>query len=447
MAQTLADGRGRPEMGVWYMTTLLSLSILVSYLDRGIIAVLVPHLKQAFALDDVRISMLQGFSFSVPFALASLPVGRLVDRYNRRNIIIAGILFWSVSTMMCGLAGSYWQLFAARSGIGIGEACLMPAAYSLVADSFRSGQRGRALSILSVATAVGGGTSKVLGGALLTLWHGTDVVHLPLLGPVEMWRAVFLVTGLPGFFVALLMLLMREPRRIAPAATQAGVGDFAAHVLRHWRLFVPLYLAFAAVFFFSYGSVLWSPTVLSRIYGYPPGTAGMTSGTIQLACSIVGTIVAGVVGDMLINRDARHGRLRVWLLGLVPVLAAALFLALPGAHFYMTGFALTILATGLLTGVSYPALYDVVSPGMRGRSLAVYLFLANVFGIGGGSFGIALITAHLFADEQALNRSVAIAVGGAAVFSALMILIALRRYERVRLEFQEEIALAVTGRH
>lgn len=447
MAQMPAGGQGRPEMGVWYMTTLLSLSILVSYLDRGIIAVLVPHLKHAFALDDVRISMLQGFSFSVPFALASLPVGRLVDRYNRRNIIIAGIVFWSVSTMLCGLAGSYWQLFAARSGIGIGEACLMPAAYSLVADSFRSGQRGRALSILSIATAAGGGISKVLGGALLTLWRGSDTIDLPLVGPVEMWRAVFLVTGLPGFLVALLMLLMREPHRLAPVAAQAGISDFAAHVLRHWRLFVPLYLAFASVFFFSYGSVLWSPTVLSRIYGYPPGTAGMTSGTIQLACSIFGAIVAGVVGDMLINRDARHGRLRIWLVGLIPVLAAALFFALPSAPFYLTGFALTILTTGLLTGISYPALYDVVSPSMRGRSLAVYLFLANVFGIGGGSFGIALITDHLFADEHALNRSVAIAVGGAAVFSALMIVIALRRYEAVRLEFQEENALAVVSRH
>jgi len=440
LERRLATGRESRASGIGYMIALLALSIIVSYLDRGVIAVLVPNLKRTFGLNDIEVSLLQGISFSLPFAIASLPVGRLVDRFNRRNIIVVGIVTWSVSTMMCGLAPSFWQLYAARAGIGIGEACLLPAAYSMVADSFKAEWRGRAMSILTVATAVGGGSSALLGGALLTLWNGAEVVHLPLVGAVETWRAVFLVAGTPGFPVALLMLAVREPRRNAPAAQQAEVSDFAGHALRNWRLFVPLYLAFSSIFFLSYAVALWSPSVLSRIYGFAAGTAGMASGSLQLGGSITGSILAGLIGDMLITRGSKYGRLRLWIIGLVPALLAALFLALPAAYFYLIGVGLAIFASGLLTAVSYPALYDAVAPSMRGRSLAVYLFLGNVLGFGGGTLGVALITEHVFANEMSINCSVALAVGGATFVAILMTIIMLRRYENARLVHQQENA-------
>jgi len=444
LEQRVASRRDMAAVDLWYMTTLLTLSIIVSYVDRGVIAVLVPYLKAAFGLTDVEVSLLQGISFSLPFAVASLPVGRLVDRFNRRNIIIAGIVIWSASTIICGLAGSFWQLFAARAGIGIGEACLMPAAYSMVADSFKADRRGRAMSILTVAAALGGGAAKLLGGALLTLWSGTAMVHLPLAGAVETWRAVFLVTGMPGFIVALLMIAVKEPRRNTHIVQQAGGGGFAGHAVRNWRLFVPLYLAFSSIFFLSYAVALWSPTVLSRIYGFAPGTAGMASGSLQLGGSITGSILAGLIGDMLIKRNSRYGRLPLWIIGLAPALLAAPLLALPAAHFYLIGVGLAIFAVGLLTGVSYPALYDAVAPSMRGRSMAVYLFLANVVGFGGGTLGVALITEHLFANEMRVNYSVALAVGGATSVAILMTIIMLRRYESARLMHQNENAATIT---
>jgi len=203
---------------IWYMVILLCVAIIVSYLDRGVIAVLVPFLKAEFQLSDIEIGLLQGISFSLFFAVASLPVGRMVDHLNRRNIIIAGILIWSISTMMCGIAASFWQLFIARAGVGIGEAFLLPAAYSMVADSFTAARRGRAMSILTIATSIGGGSSALLGGILLTVWSGADLIPLPFFGPVATWRAVFLVAGTPGFIVVMFMLAMREPRRAVRAA-------------------------------------------------------------------------------------------------------------------------------------------------------------------------------------------------------------------------------------
>jgi len=436
------------SLALWYMMALLALAIIVSYLDRGVIAVLVPSLKRDFGLSDVDVSLVQGIAFSLPFALASLPVGRFVDHYSRRNIIVAGIVVWSLATMLCGTSASYWQLFAARAGIGIGEACLQPAAYSMIADSFRAERRGRAMSMLTVATSIGGGASALLGGALLTLWSGSETVVLPLAGEVATWRAVFLVVGLPGFVVALLMLFVREPARQAQSTTAPAAprtGDFAGHLRRNWRLFVPLYLAFSMVFFFSYAVGLWSPTVLARTYGYSAGSAGMTAGSFQLVGSISGALLAGVFGDIMIARDARYGRLRVWMYGLLPALVAGVFLALPGARFYVVGIGLAIFASGLLTAASFATLYDAVPPNMRGRSLAVYLFLGNVLGFGGGTFGVALITEHVLSDPRQINYAVAMAVGGASLVATVMGFAMRGRYEDARLTYQQDNAGATTA--
>jgi MFS family permease len=284
------------------------------------------------------------------------------------------------------------------------------------------------------------------------VWSGSDTVLLPLAGSVATWRAVFLVAGLPGFAVALLLLFVREPARQAArtAPTAARTGDFAGHLRRNWRLFVPLYLGFSLVFFFSYAVALWSPTVLARTYGYTPGHAGVTAGSFQLVGSVAGALLAGVFGDILVARDARYGRLRVWLVGLVPALAAAVFLALPGARFYVVGICLAIFASGLLTAASFATLYDAVAPNMRGRSLAVYLFLGNVLGLGGGAFGVAMITEHVLGEARLINYAVAIAVGAAAVVATLMGFLMRERYEDARLTYRQENAgatVAAPGKH
>lgn len=440
MTEQLAGERPMRAAGLWYMVTLLSLAVIVSYLDRGVIAVLVPYLKRDFGISDVAISLLQGYAFSIPFAFASLPVGRMVDFLNRRNVILSGILIWSCSTISCGLATSYWQLFAARAGIGIGEACLLPAAYSMVADSFRSEKRGRAMSILTGATGLGGGSAALAGGALLTIWGAGEYADLPLFGQVATWRAVFIAAGTPGFVVALFLLPVREPRRHVPTAQKAQASDFAGHIARNWRLFTPLYIGGCAMFFSAYAVTVWGPATLARVYGLAPGTAGMLAGAMSLAGSLTGNALAGLLGDRMVARNARYGRLRVWALGLVPSIAAGLLLAGPTVRFFEIGIAVAIFASGILTAVSYPALYDVLPTSMRGRSLAFYMFLANIVGFGGGALGVALITSKVFGDEMKVNYSVALAVGGAALILVLMTFIMRKRYEEARLVHLHENA-------
>jgi len=117
------------EIDGWYLVFVICCATILSYMDRGIVNVLVPDIKHSLSLSEVQVSIIQGFSFSVSFALAGLLIGALVDRFDRRVIIVGGIACWSLMTVVCGMAQNFWQLFAARAGVGIGEACLLPAAY------------------------------------------------------------------------------------------------------------------------------------------------------------------------------------------------------------------------------------------------------------------------------------------------------------------------------
>lgn len=424
----------------WALAFTLALAVVVSYLDRGIISVLVPSLKVSLGFNDTQVSLLQGISFSLFFAIASLPLGALVDRVNRRNIIILGITIWSAMTMLCGTAGSFWELFAYRAGVGIGEACLMPAAYSMIADSFQSAQRGRPMSILTIAATLGGASSTVVGGALLTLWSNSAQVTLPIAGSVEAWRAVFLIAGIPGLALLPVLLAIREPQRTLlpvpgePAAGAAHDGrSFAAFFLAEWRLLIPMYLAFASVFFLSYAIVLWSPTVLVRTYGYAPGHAGLTTGPVQMAGSFIGALSAGVLGDRMVGRGMRYGRLRLWGPGLAACALAVALLLTPYVVVHLIGLFIVIVASGLLLATSYPALYDAIPASMKGRSVAAYLFVANIIGLGGGSAAVGLLTDHVYRSDALVNRSVATAAGIGVALSAAMALLARSRYEAARL--------------
>jgi len=182
--------------------------------------------------------------------------------------------------------------------------------------------------------------------------------------------------------------------------------------------------------------------VMNSAFGLDPILSGLLFTPVFF---VLGAVVYRVYYESFERRGEESLRGLVFFFGLLFIMEVSLSLAF-GVDYRLVETAYTSKSIDL-GGVGIAFRYLVPCAVGLAMTLALYLFLANVFGIGGGSFGIALITDHLFADEQALNRSVAIAVGGAAVFSALMILIALRRYERVRLEFQEENALAVTGRH
>ena len=187
-----------------------------------IIGLLVDSIKADLGISDTQISLLQGLAFALFFTIAAIPLGRLIDRVHRPRAVSAGIAVWSAMTVACGFATSFAGLFVARMGVGVGEAVLSPAAYSMISDSFDRRRLGLAMGVFGLGSAIGAGLAFMIGGAVVSLVAGADSVSMPLIGEVRPWQFAFIVAGLPGFLVSLLFLLIRDPSH-AIGARAAGV--------------------------------------------------------------------------------------------------------------------------------------------------------------------------------------------------------------------------------
>jgi len=423
-AAPVSSGHSR---GRWYIVTILALATLLSYLDRGVIAVVVPSLKADLNLSDLQISLLQGISFSLFFALAGIPMGTLADRVNRRNLIVVGLVLWSLMTILCGFASNFTMLFITRMGVGIGEAALIPAAASMIADLFAPSQRGRPMSAIVAAQSLGGAGASVLGGMLLVYLASTSPISLPFIGEAADWRTTFIAFGLPGPIVALLLASIKEPERTQIRGRREG--NFLRFLGSHRFLFFCVYLSFAANFVIAYATALWSPTVLSRVYGLTPGQAGIAFGLTMIIANITGSTLGGVIGDRLASRTIPAARFRLSIAAAPLAMIGGLIMVLaPSAAFFLGGFAFAGFAAGVLIGSSYPLLYDVVPGTMRGQAAAVYMIVGNIIGLGGGPLAVALLTQLIFKDQMAAGMSVGLVVLASGATSLMLLLLAGRAY-------------------
>jgi MFS family permease len=417
----------------WYVVFVLVAAAILSYLDRGVVNILVPDLRRSLGLTEVQVSVIQGFAFSLFFALGGLLIGALTDRLNRKLIVICGVLGWSAMTVLCGLAQNFEQLFAARAGVGIGEACLSPAAYSVICDLFSPERRGRPMSFMTMAASIGGAASSLLGGLILKLLGGSGNVWVPLLGMIEAWRVTFILVGAPGVLMTLLVLTIREPARSTLANDEAHGDSYTQFILRNWRVFVPLKLMIALTFSISYVVTAWVPTALIRSFGFSAANAGITLGLSMVPSSALGALAGGVLGDWMAQRGRPYGRLRAWLGGTTPVLAGAGLMAWGSEHMFLVGMLMVLITGGVFASLSYPALYDVTPRQFRGRAISVVLLLASVVGMGGSITTVAILTEHVFHDDMMVRTSMAIVAAAVGAIAPLLVLLQLKPYEQMRL--------------
>jgi MFS family permease len=186
---------------------------MLSFMDRQILSLLVGPIKRDLFISDTRVGLLQGLASALFYTLAGLPIGRLVDTRNRRNLVIAGVMVWSAFTCACSVARSYWSLFLVRIGVGVGEAALNPSAFSLIADYFPRERLGTAMSVFYLGALIGSGLAFAVGGMIVEATTRIGVVDLPVVGAVASWRLTFLVVGVPGILFGLLVATVREPAR------------------------------------------------------------------------------------------------------------------------------------------------------------------------------------------------------------------------------------------
>ena len=265
----------------WYVIFVLLLAQAFSFLDRMIMGLLVGPIRESFSISDTQYSLLAGLAFSLFYALMGLPLARIADSRNRRNLITWGIAVWSLMTALCGMAKNFWTLFLARVGVGVGEAALGPAAYSMITDYFPRDRPWRA-PCRSTCSALRWVLvfAYMLGGAVVAYVQTLDVLELPLLGEVEGWQLTFFIVGIPGLLVALLMrLTVDEPPR-GDAATDHSIpiAEVLGYVWQRRRAYASHIFGISIFIMVVYALNLWGPTYFIRTFGFSIAEAGWTFG-------------------------------------------------------------------------------------------------------------------------------------------------------------------------
>jgi len=415
----------------WYTVSILFIAYTFSFADRFILSLLIEPIKQDLNLSDTRISLLHGFAFAIFYTVMGIPIGRLADKYNRRTIVVWGIAVWSLMTAVCGIARGYWQLFAARVGVGVGEATLSPAAYSMIADLFPPQKLGKALSVYTTGAFVGAGLAFIIGGTAIAAITTSPDITLPIVGTIRSWQAAFFVVGLPGLIVAALMYTVKEPvRRIKESERETqNTAEATAYVRSRWRVFGPHYIGFALLGVVSNGITAWTPAFLSRSFDLSVGESGPAVGVLILIFCTAGIIVGGWLTDYLVRKGHSDGALRTGILagiGCIPFAAVMPFLT--SLQWVLVTYAPMLFFASFGFGAAAAAIQQVTPNRMRGLVSAFYLFFLNLIGIGLGPTITALITDYVFGNDQALGYSIALMATTSGLLAAVFLWLGLKPF-------------------
>jgi MFS family permease len=355
-----------------YITFVLALVAMLSSADRNILSVLLVPIQNDLGVNDTAMGVLSGLAFTLVYATVALPMARIADRGNRRNLMAAAVTFWSAMTFLCGFANSFVTLLLTRMGVAAGEAAAQPAQASMIGDLF-SKRRGTAFGFITVGTLVGLSVGAFVAGTVNDLYG---------------WKVAFMVLGAPGLIVALLLLFtVREPARIEHAGTASDAPLSWRDTLKYLTTVRSLRGLLVGQIFLGVafnGYLTWLPAFLMRVHGMTTSQMSFWYGTAIGVGAIFANIIGGYVSDLLAARGSRY---RLYLMGgmmlvSAPIVVGAVFAnALPLVIAMMILYSFCaggVTAVGLATGV------EMVRPRTRGFTIAALNFCVLVLGGGLG---------------------------------------------------------------
>jgi predicted MFS family arabinose efflux permease len=365
-----------------FILLMVTLVYVVNYIDRNILAIVLPEIKTEFHLDDAALGFLSGTSFAITYAILGMPLAWIADRANRRNVIAGSMALFSAMTVVCAFAANTFQLIIARIFTGVGEAGTGPSIQSVLSDLYPPKQRGAALSIYSSGLNI---------GLLLAFFAG---------GLIEQrfgWRMAFLISGLPGLALALMFLFtVPEPQRghIEQVKDETSVPSFAT-VVRHLfalRSFRWMSLGAALSAFGGYAGITFVPLFLTVSHGMQPAARGLALALLAGVAGGFGTYISGVLADRLGKRNER------WYM-YVPICFIVLAMPLTPV-FYLHPNLTIVLASAIIpnmngaayVGPCFAMTQGLVPVRMRAQAAAILLFILNIIGYGLGPLCIGKLS-------------------------------------------------------
>jgi predicted MFS family arabinose efflux permease len=392
----------------YYVLFALGLVNLFNYVDRHIVGVLLVPIQKDFGVSDEWMGLLTGMAFMLAHSLFAIPIARWADRGSRRTVIALGVALWSAMTALSGLARGFWQLLVLRMGVGIGEAAAAPPAHSIISDYFEPARRATALALFSVGLYVG-----IMFGYIAAGWLGQ---HFG-------WRRTFLVVGLPGLALALLVrLTVREP----PRATAVESHPFA-EVLRYLLgkpAYVALLLAASAHAFASYSAAHWAPAFLQRVHGLSLARTGLWLGLVSGLGGAAGSLLGGVLADRLGRRDPRGYPFVAAAAAFASIPCAALFLFAGSSPLALGAYLPYILLVGAYNGPLFALNQGLAKPRMRAMAAAIHLITVSLLGGGLGSWLVGRSNDALRAEygDEGIRYSLIAAIAAGSVLAGLLYL-------------------------
>lgn len=366
---------------------LLTLTYFFSFMDRQILAILLEPIKRDLTLNDTQLGLLSGLVFAIFYATLGIPIARLADRSNRRNIIAASLAVWSVMTALCGVAQNFTHLLLARIGVGVGEAGSGPPSQSIIADLYPPEKRASAMAIYSLGVLLGGGLGIMIGG---------NVAH------AYGWRAAMMVVGIPGVILALVVrLVVVEPKR--GLSDVARVAEEEGHPLPSmWHGFLAMLRNGAALYLVAgltltslvgYALTGWGPSYMQRSLGL---SMLQVANYVALPAAFVGGLSA-LAGGAIADRTAKRYGLHTqpWVIAGMKTIAfpfAVLFYFVDDTRFALASYFVSLAFAGAYLGPSYALIQHLAPLRLRAMWAALSLLVTNLIGLGIGPLAVGRVS-------------------------------------------------------
>jgi MFS family permease len=355
----------------------------------------------------------------------------MADRGNRRNIIVAGMTFWSLATAACGLASNFWHLFLARIGVGAGEATLSPCAYSIISDCFERRLLPMAMAVFTMGNLSGVGLAMIIGGGVIVWAREIGEFVLPVIGAVQPWQLSFFVIGLPGVLLAMLVWTLREPVRRGHAnAAEATLAAFVVFVRAHGRTFATLFTSFTLLVLVAYGNFAWVPSFFMRTFGWSIAEAGAAYGIVVATFGTGGALLGGWLASHLAGRGHLDAPYRATLYLSLPLapLSIGVFWWAPDGWWAMFWYAPYQICSAAPAGLAATAMMTITPNAMRAKIGSSYLFCSNFIGLSLGAAVVGYLTTHVFGDDDLIGLSLLVVNTVGAPLACLAILIGMRPF-------------------
>lgn len=413
----------------WFAVGALAFANMMSYVERQIPTLMFAPIKRDFHLSDTQVSLLAGIAFVLFYVGCGLFIGRLADRANRKWIISIGIVVWSMATISCGLAQSFARLFVGRMMVGVGEATLGPSATSLLSDYFPRDRLAGALSVYTGAQYLGAGLALVVGGFAIQMVDALPPLHLPGIGALHPWQTTFLVVGTIGMAVIVPVLFLREPLRRGQYQAGHAAPQTIQFIRQNWKTLGAIYAAFSISSAAGFGTAAWIPTYFVRVHHWPVHDIGYVYGLMLALLGGAGVLTGARFAQWLAKRGYEDAYLRAPLISLsVAGVPAALATLMPTANAALLILVFSTFLSSFPVAVVIAGLQIITPNQMRAQIVALYFFLANIFGVGLGPTIVAAITDHVYRSEAAVGYSLATTIAITTPLAALLVWLGLGHY-------------------